>query len=105
MAEPKPKPVSVRTMDQLISVVDDVVASNEPVPIELGNGRRVTVSSEPRSLAEPANGVAFTEEEIEERRRLFRSVFGAWSDIDAEALKKRIKNARSSNRPLVDFDH
>jgi hypothetical protein len=59
---------------------------------------------EPRSIATPANGMAFTAEEIAERQAVIDSLFGIWSDIDGDAWKKRIKAERGSNRPLVDFD-
>ena len=100
----KPEPIPVRTMEQLLQVVDDVINSDESTPIELRNGRRVNISPEPRSIATPANGEVFTPEEISERRAIIASLFGVWSDIDGEAWKKRIKAERGSNRPLVDFD-
>lgn len=106
MAERKPKhePVRVQTMEQLLRVVVDVVASKQPAPIELRDGRRVNISPEPRSLAIPANGVAFTPEEIAERRAIIQSLFGAWADIDGEEWKARIKESRGSIGPTTEHD-
>ncbi len=106
MAERKIKrgPVSIQNMEQLLTVVEEVVRSNDPVPIELQNGLRVKISPEPRSMAVPANGVAFTPEEIAERLAVIERLAGVWADIDGEAWKKRIKTERGSNRPIVDFD-
>lgn len=105
MAERKTSgtPVRVQTMEQLIDVIDNVVASNEATSIEFRDGQRVKVSPDPASIS-PSEGED-PPEEVARRLAIAHSLFGVWSDIDGEAWKKQIKEERGSFRPDVEFDN
>lgn len=90
----------VKTMEQLLDVVDDVMASNRAEAVEFRNGRHVMIV--PESDVLPASANDDSAEEIERRLAIVRSLHGAWSDIDAEAWKKQIKEERGSDRPYPD---
>jgi hypothetical protein len=102
MAERKLKagPMVVRTMDEMLDVVDDVVTSNKAELVEFRGGRHVTISPEPSSA--PTSETVESSDEVARRLAIVRALHGAWSDIGAEAWKKQIKEERGSDRPYPD---
>ncbi len=95
MAERKltSEPIRVRSEQQLLRVVQDVVRSSEAASVDVENVGQVTIS--PLRAARPASASKTTPEEREARRdREFRSSFGSWKGVDGDKLWAEIRASR-----------
>ncbi len=102
MAERKPKAklIPIKTNEDLLRVVMDVVDTQESIAIDIEDVGRVTIS--PERGSQPT-GLRKSHEDIEARQNKdFEAAFGSWANVDADALKAEIKSARSQKaRPWM----
>jgi hypothetical protein len=85
--------IHVKSDEQLLSIVRDVVRSSEAASVDVENVGQVMIS--PIATAPHKPRKKLTSEEREAKRDLvFRSAFGSWKDVDTDKLWSEIKAAR-----------
>ena len=91
------KPIDVSTNTELRRLAEQVQATRLPVPLTWGDEIIAVVQPAPKksraaSKLPSAADLAAT-----------MSSAGSWADVDAETLKRQIKEGRSDHRPPVEL--
>jgi hypothetical protein len=85
--------IRVKSDEQLLRVVRDVVRSSEAASVDVENVGQVTISPIPPTPRKPRKKMTLEEREAK-RDRIFQSAAGSWKDVDTDKLWAEIKAAR-----------
>jgi antitoxin (DNA-binding transcriptional repressor) of toxin-antitoxin stability system len=87
--------IDISQNTELLRLVEEVRAS--------GSARVLTNGSEPVAVLRPVQRRRTKAVKECADREAFLSSLGSWADVDTEALKQEIKQARSDHRPPVEL--
>ena len=89
------KHVDIAHIPELLRLVEEVRATKEP--------RVLTRDREVLAVLTPANTRRASRPRSKDDYEAFLSSLGSWHDVDTEALKSDVREARGSNRPPVEL--